>query len=70
MPDQMKDALRSLGYCHKQAHGSEGAAEAHIRALVKLGKETAPDLLSPYRCTKCGKWHVGRPRRPVEEETS
>ncbi len=42
----------------KHAHKSEGAAQAHIRALVQLGRAEA-DNIRAYRCPYCNRWHVG-----------
>lgn len=45
--------------CRKRAYGSAGAADAHIRALVKKeGPETTATLQS-YQCRRCAQWHVG-----------
>jgi hypothetical protein len=45
----------------KKQHKSRGAAEAHIRGLVKAGRAKAGDLNS-YACLYCGTWHVGNLR--------
>lgn len=59
----------------KQRHRSKGAAEAHLRALLKRDDISASDklLLNTYICVgkgnrACGDWHVGRNefRKPVE----
>ncbi len=57
----------------KHSHASKGAAEAHLRAMLKLGDITDSDkkLLCTYICTgnhSCGGWHVGKNefRKPVE----
>lgn len=42
----------------KHWHPSRGAAEAHLRALVKLEKH-APHT-EAYACRFCRGWHVGR----------
>jgi len=43
----------------KEQHASQGAAEAHLRALIKLGKERDAEQLRAYKCHHCGKHHVG-----------
>ncbi len=48
-----------MAKCHKHKHASRGAAEAHIRALQRIGDHT---VRRPYLCPElqCGAWHVGR----------
>lgn len=62
-----------MPYClktGKQRHASKGAAEAHLRALLKRGDvlESDKPLYNTYVCGGCGDWHVGRNefRKPVE----
>lgn len=65
-----------MNLCHKtgkQRHASKGAAEAHLRAMLKRGAVSDADarLLNTYICTEaygCGDWHVGKDefRKPVE----
>lgn len=43
----------------KEQHASQGAAEAHLRALIKLGKERDASQLRAYHCRHCRQWHVG-----------
>jgi len=44
----------------KHIHKSRGAAEAHIRSLVKI----EPDIQwNAYLCVYCRGWHVGRSRK-------
>lgn len=42
----------------KQKHKSIGLANAHIRALEKIGKER--QNLHTYHCPFCRQYHVGR----------
>jgi hypothetical protein len=42
----------------KHWHRSRGAAEAHVRALERLGK--ADVRTEAYACRYCQGWHVGR----------
>ncbi len=43
----------------KQAHASKGAAEAQLRALLKLDEGCRDgNGLYTYLC-RCGAWHVG-----------
>jgi hypothetical protein len=44
----------------KQRWKSQGAAEAHLRALVKMPFAKDVDRLSTYECKACNSWHVGR----------
>lgn len=54
---------RPKRYCDgKHQHASQGAAEAHIRALKRMPNVKNPELLRAYCCTNCGKWHTGRIR--------
>lgn len=49
-------------YCRKTGkvkHKSEGAALAHLRALIRQVEEY---LGHPYLCPSCRGWHVGRLR--------
>ncbi len=46
-----------MSACEKHKHKSEGAAKAHIRALLKIGND---EFRHPYFCEKCVAWHVGR----------
>lgn len=39
----------------KQKHKSQGAAEAHLRALAQLDGAR----MKVYLCGFCNKWHVG-----------
>ena len=41
----------------KHRHASKGAAEAHLRSLVKIGDEVQRYA---YPCNDCFGWHVGR----------
>jgi hypothetical protein len=43
----------------KQWHRSEGAAQAHLRALARR-YGVLPSTLQAYRCRACRGWHVGR----------
>lgn len=49
----------------KVQYKSLGAAEAHIRALKKLGKEGDATTLRAYCCVHCHQHHVGH----VKEDT-
>jgi hypothetical protein len=42
----------------KQAHKSQGAAEAHIRALARRGRDVSQ--FNIYYCATCLKFHLGR----------
>lgn len=45
----------------KQFHRTQGAAEAHMRALERrFGHQT--ESLRVYKCRICGGWHLGRLR--------
>jgi len=46
--------------CGKHRHPSQGAAEAHVRALEKRDGNPVPQV--PYWCWRCRAWHVGTPR--------
>ena len=61
----VRDALApgSAPPCRKEGHRSQGAAESHLRALLKSGKAQSPERLNAYRCRKCGRWHIGRLRK-------
>jgi len=39
---------------------SEGAAQAHLRALLRSPYVQNADQLNVYQCRSCGTWHVGR----------
>jgi hypothetical protein len=44
----------------KEKHSSRGEAEAHIRALIRLGRhQPEGGRLNVYRCPRCCCWHVG-----------
>ena len=43
----------------KVPHASFEEASAHIRS-VERDYGTDGDPLVPYRCDRCGQWHVGR----------
>jgi hypothetical protein len=43
----------------KVQYKSQGAADAHIRALKKAGKEGDAATLRAYRCVHCHAFHVG-----------
>ena len=50
----------SLNRCwKKQKWKSEGAAKAHLRALLRSSGVYDEDKLATYRCPLCGFWHVG-----------
>lgn len=53
MTRRVKECLR------KHKHLSRGAADAHIRALLKI-EATDAERMHPYACWYCGGWHVGR----------
>ena len=44
----------------KQKWGSEGAAKAHLRSLLKRTFVKDVDRLNVYKCRDCGSFHVGR----------
>lgn len=44
----------------KQKWRSEGAANAHLRALLRFAKVKNQELLNVYLCPYCSMWHVGR----------
>ena len=48
----------------KHPHKSQGAAEAHIRALVARGQHDGGQL-RPYQCRLCRLWHIGHVQRTV-----
>jgi len=55
----------------KQRHASKGAAEAHLRAMLKRDDipQSDKDLFCTYICGYgCGDWHVGKNefKKPVE----
>lgn len=60
--------------CNKQAHKSKGAAEAHLRHLVRDGVERPKNgqPLVVYPCIiyrpHCGFWHVGH--KPLNGKTN
>lgn len=57
---QAPDRWYAVRVCHKKhPHKSIGAAQAHIRAMVKLPDYDGVEL-APYRCTICRLWHVRR----------
>jgi hypothetical protein len=43
----------------KHTHASKGAAEAHVRSLLKRGEYEG----RPYPCVRCHQWHVGRAKK-------
>lgn len=43
----------------KQCHKSKGAADAHLRSLLKLDAPDEPEILSTFICRFCESWHVG-----------
>lgn len=52
-----------IKYCHKtnkHCHLSKGAAEAHIRNLIKTDKYKGQVA---YVCLECQQWHVGREKK-------
>jgi hypothetical protein len=44
----------------KQKWRSEGAAQAHLRALKRSSGVKDEDRLNTYPCPYCKWWHVGR----------
>lgn len=57
---------RALRPCWpKEAHPSQGKAEAHLRALARRDERDAADL-NTYACRWCDGWHVGH--RPLQKE--
>jgi hypothetical protein len=51
---------REHGCGFKRAHNTFAQAQAHIDSLRSMdGLCMAGDLLHPYRCPYCGRWHVG-----------
>lgn len=61
-PTLARRAVRMATCAHKQRHQSQGAADAHLRALVRrFGVQVSE--LQPYACNVCGGWHLGRLHR-------
>jgi len=44
----------------KQRYKSQGAANAHLRALLKSPVVQDAPQLNAYKCRHCGWYHVGR----------
>jgi hypothetical protein len=55
--------LRRSSHCVKHAHPSRGAAEAHMRALLRLDMARDPARLHVYLCGRCFEWHVGHAKK-------
>jgi len=53
---QLRDLKHTRCCAGKVRHKSAGAAEAHIRALHRMGES---GRLKVYLCTFCKHWHVG-----------
>lgn len=53
----------------KVKYKSKGAAQAHIRALLKRPERLRDgDTLNEYKCRHCFRWHVGHSRPPEERQ--
>lgn len=52
-------ARRVAACVAKQAHRSQGAADAHVRSLEKRYGAVVAEL-RVYQCPSCRQWHVGR----------
>lgn len=59
---QARQALSAPRCWRKQRHASQGAADAHLRALKRAENVRDTELLNAYPCQDCGAWHVGRYR--------
>lgn len=53
---------RSRPCWRKRRHESLGAAEAHLRALLKRPFAKDTDRLNAYHCPHCHGYHIGRLR--------
>jgi hypothetical protein len=54
--------------CTKHPHKSKGAADAQLRALLKLDNDTRNTVeLCTYLCA-CGWWHVGHNEMRIRPE--
>lgn len=66
------DIVEALRTCanpcwRKERHASQGAALAHMRSLLKTGREKDASRINVYRCKFCGTWHVGHSMYQTEE---
>ena len=49
----------------KVKYRSEGAAKAHLRALLRSEGVHGEDRLNAYKC-ECGSWHVGHVGKTIQ----